>query len=416
MDRRPGRRVVTDPIAARTATPVGGHVPSAGGLDDGVDPVVVRVLACLVEKDATTPDSYPLSVNALRNACNQKSSRDPVMEVTDRQVEAALLVLRDLRLARPVRESGARVTKFRHAADEVWDLAAGALTVLSALMLRGPQTVGELRTRSQRQHDFTSVDEVADVLLELERQGFVTELQRGAGQKESRWTHLLSGAPDVASAARARGDLPEVVVAWLAGAEAVLAAIRDPVVAAAWDQPSVLADQAVAGLCGHLARGGVWVVADYLAGDEPVGPVDVDSAAAYFARVTAELAEVDHQAIRDRGAAAAVVGHDELVATLRRQLDEATEVIVTTSMDRRVAVYAGRTMRLGDYLETRIVEQAVHLDDLARSVAGLEMTIPDEIVQRALDVGMAILVERVGPLGALRTLYRDGFATALPVL
>lgn len=416
MDRRPGRRVVTDPVAARTATPVGGHATSAGGLDDGLDPVVVRVLACLVEKDATTPDSYPLSVNALRDACTQKSSRDPVMEVTDRQVEAALLVLRDLRLARPVRESGARVTKFRHAADELWDLAAGELAVLSVLMLRGPQTVGELRTRSQRQHDFTSVDEVADALAELERQGFVTELQRGSGQKESRWTHLLSGAPDAASAARARGDLPQAVVAWLAGAEAVLAAIDDPVVAAAWDQRSVLADQTVAGLCGHLARGGVWVVADYLAGDEPVGPVDFDSVATYFARVTAELTEVDHQAIRDRGATVAAVGHDELVATLRRRLAEATDVIAATSMDRRVAVYAGRTMRLGDYLETRIVEQAVHLDDLARSVAGLEVTIPDEVVQRALDVGVAILAHRVGPLGALRTLYRDGSATELPVL
>ena len=388
-----------------------------------LDAVQVRVLGCLVEKEATTPGSYPLTVNALRNACNQSTSRDPVMDCDERQVESSLLALRDLRLARPVRGPGDRVTKFRHAFDEAVGLAPDELAALSVLMLRGPQTLGEIRTRTTRQFAFESVERVADTMAALADRGFVVELPRGPGQKEARWTHLLRGEPERGSdpqqgaATRPQDGGPSgIVAAYLAGAEAVVAVLGDPLLAAAWDDASVLEEQTVGSVAGHIARGGVWLVADYLDGGTRGVEPDFTSAGQYFARVTDGLDEDAHRAIRNRGAAQAAVGPDELAATARARLDQVEVDLVEGDLDAVVAVYGGLTMRLGDYLATRIVEQAVHLDDLARSVDGLEVDLPEAVVDIALATGAATLRLRRGSAPALRALFRDGYQDALPVL
>ena len=126
----------------------------------------IRVLGCLIEKAATTPDQYPLSTNALVNACNQKSSREPVVNYSERVVTEALLLLRPAGLARTV-TGGGRVVKHRHVLDEVWGLDPRQLAVLAVLALRGPQTPGELRTRTERYVGFGSLTEVDDVLRSL---------------------------------------------------------------------------------------------------------------------------------------------------------------------------------------------------------------------------------------------------------
>ncbi len=353
-----------------------------------LDEVQVRVLGCLVEKAATTPGSYPLTVNALRNACNQATSREPIVAYDDRQVEAALLVLRDLRLARPVREAGARVTKFRHAFDQVVGLDSAELAALSVLMLRGPQTLGEVRTRTTRQHTFDSVAAVDATMAAMAERGLVIQLPRGPGQKEARWAHLLqadaattlAAAEDQAMAgadggpgAQAAAGPAGVVETYLAGAAAVVRAVSDPDVALWWDEPSVLEEQTVGSVAGHVARGGVWLVADYLAAGEPPDGPDFDSAADYFARVSDGLDDAGHRAVRARSAAIAADGPEALAARASDRLDEVTAVLRATDMQRLVSVLGGRSMRLGDYLATRIVEQAVHLDDLQRSVDGLEV-------------------------------------------
>ena len=167
----------------------------------------VRVLGCLVEKSATTPDNYPLTSNSLVSACNQKSSRDPQMALAERDIDAAMLELRQLGLARTL-TTGGRTVKHRHIADEALELSPAALAVLSVLMLRGPQTVGELRTRTERQHRFDDLESLDRVLesLAARTDPLVTRLEREPGRKEPRWMHLLLGeawSPGDVSAERA---------------------------------------------------------------------------------------------------------------------------------------------------------------------------------------------------------------------
>ena len=159
-----------------------------------LSPEEVRVLGCLVEKEATTPDNYPLTLNALRNACNQSTSRDPVVFYDDRTVEAALASLRRRGLTRTVHSTSNRAMKFRHVLPDVLALDAAETAVLCVLMLRGPQTVGELKGRSERQHAFASIDETAAVLDALAGRAhpLVRRLPRSPGQKDARWIHLLS--------------------------------------------------------------------------------------------------------------------------------------------------------------------------------------------------------------------------------
>jgi len=173
-----------------------------------LDPVQIRVLGCLLEKEATTPDNYPLSTNALVNACNQASNRNPVVDYSDRDVTAALMELRAEGLARTV-VSG-RVDKHRHILDEAWSVGAPGLAVLALLFVRGPQTPGELRGRCERLYSFRTSEEVEGVLESLGSRTvpLVEKLPRQPGQKEARWLQLAGTAeaidPNLALQARAR--------------------------------------------------------------------------------------------------------------------------------------------------------------------------------------------------------------------
>jgi uncharacterized protein YceH (UPF0502 family) len=160
-----------------------------------LDAVEVRVLGCLLEKQQATPEYYPLTLNAMVAACNQKSNRDPVMELADADVRAALERLRAEVLVWPV--EGARAERWEHNLDRSWELDAAAKALVTVLLLRGPQTPGELRSRCERLHPFGSVGEVEAALGRLAAgpEPLVAELPRGPGQKESRWAHLVAGPP-----------------------------------------------------------------------------------------------------------------------------------------------------------------------------------------------------------------------------
>jgi uncharacterized protein YceH (UPF0502 family) len=165
-----------------------------------------RVLGALIEKDITTPEYYPLSLNALVNACNQKSNRDPVMQLDENTVRDALASLQEHRLAGPAGGADSRVTKYEHRTQEVFNFTRAEVPVLCALLLRGPQTPGELRGRTERMHHFETLDDVQSALQKLmQRQPpLATVLPRQPGTKESRYAHLLSGdvsAPEPATSA-----------------------------------------------------------------------------------------------------------------------------------------------------------------------------------------------------------------------
>jgi uncharacterized protein len=154
-----------------------------------------RVLGALIEKEVTTPDYYPLSMNALINACNQRSNREPVMDLDEEQVRQALHGLEDMRLAGRARNADGRVTKYEHWLGEAFNFSRAETALVCVLLLRGRQTPGELRGRTERLHRF---DEISDVLAGLQRlaerePSLVAVLPRQPGTKESRYTHLLSG-------------------------------------------------------------------------------------------------------------------------------------------------------------------------------------------------------------------------------
>jgi len=172
-----------------------------------------RVLGCLVEKEATTPDAYPLTLNALRNACNQSTSRDPVMQLGDHDVERSLASLRERGLTRTVHSTSNRATKYRHAVSESLGLEPGETALIAVLMLRGEQTVGELKSRTERQYPFASTDGVLAALTALSDRAepLVRALERRPGQKDVRWIELLSVGRDGAADATpdaARSDDP----------------------------------------------------------------------------------------------------------------------------------------------------------------------------------------------------------------
>jgi uncharacterized protein YceH (UPF0502 family) len=155
----------------------------------------VRVLGALIEKEITTPDYYPLSQNALLAACNQTSNRNPVVHFDETTVARALDTLREKKVVVFVDRSESRVTKYRHVLYEALNLGRPAIGVMCVLMLRGPQTIGEIRTRTNRLYDFNSLEEVETVLNSLMsgEAPLITRLPRQTGQKEVRYTHLLSG-------------------------------------------------------------------------------------------------------------------------------------------------------------------------------------------------------------------------------
>jgi uncharacterized protein YceH (UPF0502 family) len=153
--------------------------------------VEVRVLGALIEKDITTPEYYPLTVNSLQNACNQKSSRDPVVQFDEETVERALETLQNKHLVVRISGAGHRVEKFGHRLGEVLNLGRREMALLCVLMLRGAQTVGELRGRTERMHDFNDLEEVERVLETLEKSELVARASRG------RWVQLLGGAVEI---------------------------------------------------------------------------------------------------------------------------------------------------------------------------------------------------------------------------
>ncbi len=157
----------------------------------------IRVLGCLVEKQMTTPDYYPMTQNALVNACNQSTNRDPVVDFGDGTVIQAMNDLRDHGMARAVHSPGQRAVKYRHVLDETLEVGRPELALLAVLMLRGEQTAGELRSRTSRYRDFASPAEVIAVLegLATREPPLVARLERRPGEKEARWRQLLGGGP-----------------------------------------------------------------------------------------------------------------------------------------------------------------------------------------------------------------------------
>jgi uncharacterized protein YceH (UPF0502 family) len=224
------------------------------------DPVPVRVLGALIEKEITTPEAYPLSLNALINACNQKSSRDPVMDLDEETVRQALHALEDFGLVAVSRD--ARVPKFEHRARTVFNLRRDETAILCLLMLRGPQTPGELRSRSDRMYSFDDLQAIESTLARLSLrapqpaspgtsnestqsddpacQALVVLLPRQPGSREARWMHLLGGSPeasDLGSAATARipvgsnGAAQNAGEERMAALEAEVASLRDAIAA-----------------------------------------------------------------------------------------------------------------------------------------------------------------------------------------
>ncbi|HEY6489733.1 MAG: YceH family protein [Terracidiphilus sp.] len=188
-----------------------------------------RVLGSLVEKEITTPDYYPLSLNALVNACNQRSNREPVMELREDDVREALRGLQDQRLAGPAQGADSRVSKYEHWLGEVFNFSRAETALLCVLLLRGPQTPGELRGRTERMHRFTELGDVVAGLQKLaEREpALVAMLPRQPGTKESRYAHLLSG--EVAVAPPAAAEPASTMQAASADQEARLAQLESTV-------------------------------------------------------------------------------------------------------------------------------------------------------------------------------------------
>jgi uncharacterized protein YceH (UPF0502 family) len=170
-----------------------------------LDSVELRVLGCLLEKQRTTPEQYPLSLNALRLACNQSTNRDPVVDYDESQVHAAAQRLGQTGWARLASGPGSRTAKYRQLFDEALGLDAAETALLALLFLRGPQTVAELKTRSERLHHFGGGDEVAATLARLDSRELAHLLPRRPGQREERWTHLLAERPTEGSAPAGEG-------------------------------------------------------------------------------------------------------------------------------------------------------------------------------------------------------------------
>jgi uncharacterized protein len=193
------------------------------------DAVEIRVLGCLMEKQRTTPDAYPLSLNALRAACNQSTNRDPVVDYDEATIRDALARLRRRGWTRLASGAGSRAAKYRHLVDEALGLGREEQAILCVLMLRGPQTPGELKGRTERLHPFADLAAIEDVLDRLGDRDFVLRLPRRPGQKEDRFAQRLGGdeEPDVSPPAgddlAARVEMLEREVAAL---RAELAALR----------------------------------------------------------------------------------------------------------------------------------------------------------------------------------------------
>lgn len=168
-------------------------------MDILLNDIEVRILGCLIEKGITTPDYYPLTLNALTAACNQKSNRNPVVSYEDTAVVRGLDSLREKGLVEKIYKADSRVPKYQHSFPQKYSLPSDSVAVMCELMLRGPQTVGEIRGRADRMHEFRDLQEVEEILTRLaEREPpMAVKLPRQAGRKEPRFAHLLSGKPEI---------------------------------------------------------------------------------------------------------------------------------------------------------------------------------------------------------------------------
>jgi uncharacterized protein YceH (UPF0502 family) len=172
----------------------------------------LRVLGCLIEKEMTTPDYYPMSLHSLVTACNQKSNRDPVVDYTEREVMETVDQLRERGLARTVHGKGDRVLKYRHVVADALEVGERQAALLAVLMLRGDQTLGELRSRTARYTEFTDLDDVAAELAELSvaETQLAVRLERRPGEKEARYRQLLGPVPDAGTITPATGSEDEI--------------------------------------------------------------------------------------------------------------------------------------------------------------------------------------------------------------
>jgi uncharacterized protein YceH (UPF0502 family) len=200
-----------------------------------LSPIEARVLGSLLEKEATTPKYYPLSLNALVNACNQKSNREPVMQISEEEARFALHRLEDQNLAGPSRGHDSRVTKYEHHVQEVFNFTRGETALICVLLLRGPQTPGELRGRTERIFRFEGLEDVVSALQKLidRNTPLVTALPRQPGTKEIRYAHLLSGEVDVSAFLQPRSDMEATdtaIVERLQQLEAEVAQLRQDLV------------------------------------------------------------------------------------------------------------------------------------------------------------------------------------------
>ena len=186
------------------------------------DAVEIRVLGCLVEKQRTTPDAYPLSLNSLRLACSQSTNRDPVVDYDEQTVSEALRRTALRGWTRLASGAGSRARKYRHLLDDAFGLDSAEVSLLAVLMLRGPQTPGELKQRGQRLHDFADLGAAQETLDRLVERGQVARHERRPGQKEDRYEQLLGGAsgPSVAAVARPPADAEDQPVDTAAGGNA----------------------------------------------------------------------------------------------------------------------------------------------------------------------------------------------------
>jgi uncharacterized protein YceH (UPF0502 family) len=194
-----------------------------------VDAVEIRVLGCLIEKQRTTPDQYPLSLNALRLACNQSTNRDPVVEYDERTIKSALERMSNRGWTRFASSASSRALKYRHLLDDALGVSDAELAVLAVLMLRGAQTPGELKQRTERMHRFGSTADVVQTLDALAERELVQRIGRRAGQKEERYVQLLGGGGETEEAAPAQvpaNDVPPDFEARLARLEAAVEDLR----------------------------------------------------------------------------------------------------------------------------------------------------------------------------------------------
>ncbi len=173
------------------------------------DPVEIRVLGCLIEKQRTTPDAYPLSLNALRLACNQSTNRDPVVDYHDAEIRSALQRLSERRWVRLASGPGSRAAKYRHLLEDALGLADDEVAVLCVLMLRGPQTPGELKQRTERLHAFVSLPDVETTLDGLILRELAVRQPRRPGWKEERYAQLLGGETEPEEQADVRQPVEE---------------------------------------------------------------------------------------------------------------------------------------------------------------------------------------------------------------